>query len=232
MTEWILQYELARQRQDYYLNELRDLRQLFSNMGKPLHSAREPSKTPKRFWTPAWPSNPTNASKTLAKRGWFHNKPNEACVLFAKDLSPRRRLQRPEFWSARYSTEVPLSSFHSSVNTNHSNQGHTNSASNRYINIVKNYNSGQYSAAVSTPKGSLHSIQVSGARRVKLPPIDGGHHSLDRHKTDYEPFERLSRRNKLNLTSFLREERERVATQNSIDLSEVRVQATPIPCSR
>lgn len=228
MTEWILQYEVARQRQDHYLNELKDLRQLFSGMGRPLHLAPEAPATitPRRFWTPAWHSNVDQGPKSRRKRGWFNtNRSNETCVLFAKDLTPQRRLHRPEFWSASFSTEAPF-------NGKSNNQRRSDSsASNRYINIVKNYNIGSHSTAGSTSaKGtSLQSIHVSGARRVKLPPIEGSHRKLDRHKTDYEPFERISRRNKLDLTTYLREERERVATQNSIDLSEVRVQATPIP---
>ena len=231
MTEWILQYENARQRQDFYLDQIRDLRQLFSAKQTTLNLA-----TPRRFWAPAWHSKLAYPPEPLAKRDLF-SKPNETCVLFAKDLTPRRRLRRPEFWSGSYSAEVPLSSFHS-VNRSRGNQRLNNttcnsSASNRYINIVKNYNSGQFSAAGSSSgRKSLQSMQVNGARRVKLPPIDARHRKLDRHKTDYEPFERISRRNKLNLTNFLREERERVSRQNSIDLSEVRVQATPIPCSR
>ncbi|RUS89264.1 hypothetical protein EGW08_003007 [Elysia chlorotica] len=219
MAEWMLQYESARRRQDLYLDQLKDLRQSFSR--------RNPA--PRRFWPPAVQSGPGHPQP---HGGRIHrgraSPPRESCVLFAKDLSPRRRLQRPKFWNGGFPTQEPISPVRS-LSRSHSNQQlGTSTPNNRYINIVKNYNRGQSNAAGShNGRASLHSMAVSGAGRVKLPPIDA-HRSLERHKTDYEPFERISRRNKLNLTSFLREERARVSSQNSIDLSEVRVQATPV----
>ncbi|GFN95034.1 hypothetical protein PoB_002154000 [Plakobranchus ocellatus] len=181
MTEWLLQYENARHRQDLYLDELRDLRQLFST--RKLHDTDESSKKTKRYWTPAW--HPIEGYQKQSRLQRVAHPTSEACVLFSKDIVPKKRLiRRPEYWNGGYPSEVPLSSFQAvsrRLKDRHHGAPCNSRSSDRYINI---------------------------------------------------PLERISRRNKLNLTTFLCNERARVSSQNSVDLSEVRVEATPIPCSR